>query len=394
MKIVQATFGIFHHFELARELNARGHLERIYSTFPWRRVQREMVPKDKVETFPWVHTPHILLGRHNLLHPSLREMFAYRNATTFDAWTHKRIPVCDAFVALSGAGLLTSKKVQLQGGKFICDRGSTHRLFQANLMREEHRIWGQEYTLIEERELAREELIYSQADAIVVPSSLAKRSFLEHGHDPDRVHVIPYGVRLERFTKAGDPPLGADASFEVLFVGAISLRKGIPYLLQAFAQLKHPRKRLRLIGSIDPKLKQLLLSLPQESVEFLGPLPQPQLVKFMSTSHVLVLPSIEEGLALVQGQALACGCPIIASIATGSEDLFTDGVEGFIIPTRSVTAIVDRLQQLADDPVLRSRMSAAALQRVKLIGGWDHYGNLWETLLYNVTGIPKKVPLS
>src|ERR1700735_874728 len=102
MKIVQASFGVFHHFELARELHRRGHLDRIYSTYPWRRLEREGVPRDLVETFPWIHTTQILLGQKNLLTPSLHAFLAYRNATLFDRWTYSRIPPCDALIALSG----------------------------------------------------------------------------------------------------------------------------------------------------------------------------------------------------------------------------------------------------------------------------------------------------
>jgi len=101
----------------------------------------------------------------------------------------------------------------------------------------------------------------------------------------------------------------------------------------------------------------------------------------MSSSHVMVLPSVEEGLALVQAQAMACGCPLISSTNTGGEDLFTDGVEGFVVPIRSPEAIAARLQQLADDPALRQRMSEAALARVRQIGGWHQYGEAWAKLL-------------
>jgi glycosyltransferase involved in cell wall biosynthesis len=109
----------------------------------------------------------------------------------------------------------------------------------------------------------------------------------------------------------------------------------------------------------------------------------------MSRSHVLVLPSVEEGLALVQGEAMACGCPVIATTATGCEDLFSDGVEGFIVPDRDTAALADRMQQLADDPALRESMSAAALERVKSLGGWDTFGARWDALLHNLTGVPR-----
>ena len=106
----------------------------------------------------------------------------------------------------------------------------------------------------------------------------------------------------------------------------------------------------------------------------------------MSTSHVLVLPSIEEGLALVQAQAMACGCPVICTTNTGGEDLFTDGTEGFILPIRDVATLTERMQELADDPARQEIMRAAALRRVQSIGGWTQYGDRWEELLQRLIG--------
>lgn len=121
-------------------------------------------------------------------------------------------------------------------------------------------------------------------------------------------------------------------------------------------------------------------------VEVVGAVPEAKMAKFMSSSHVMVLPSIEEGLALVQGQALACGCPLISSTHTGAEDLFSDGVEGFLVPIRSAEAIRERLQELAEDPSLQQRMSEAALARVRHLGGWKDYGDAWGELLERLIG--------
>jgi glycosyltransferase involved in cell wall biosynthesis len=175
----------------------------------------------------------------------------------------------------------------------------------------------------------------------------------------------------------------------VLFAGQISLRKGIPYLLEAFARLQHPGKHLTLAGSVQDDVRQLLAKLPTEHVTFAGNLPQPELAARMTRSHVLALASVEEGLALVQGQAMACGCPVVATTATGAEDLFANGVEGFIVPDRDTTAFADRLQQLADNPALRERMGATALERVKTLGGWGDYGERWDSLLHALTAQPK-----
>ncbi|MCU1223212.1 MAG: glycosyl transferase group 1 [Edaphobacter sp.] len=381
MQIVQAVFGVFHHFELARELDHRGHLQTIFSTWPWMRLQREGIDHSKVKTFPWLHTPEMLLLRAGIDYSWIRDPLSYANALAFDEWTLRRIPPCDAFIAISGAGLKTGRLVQQRGGKFICDRGSSHQRYQERLVSDEYRRWGVHLPVTDIRDILREEQIYEMADAITVPSRFAARSFIESGLPAEKIHVIPYGVRLERFTRTGEPPTDR---FQVLFAGSVGLRKGVPYLLEAFAKLRHPAKRLRIAGTIHPDIKTVLDRLPREDVEFLGPVKQDRMAELMSTSHLMVLPSVEEGLALVQGQALACGCPVLCSTNTGGEDLFTDGVEGFIVPIRDPKALADRMQQMADDPTLQARMSEAALRRVRKMGGWADYGSQWETLLKGI----------
>jgi glycosyltransferase involved in cell wall biosynthesis len=198
-----------------------------------------------------------------------------------------------------------------------------------------------------------------------------------------RLHLIPYGVQLDTFHPTATPD---PETLEVLFAGAAGVRKGVPYLLQAFADVQHPHKTLRIAGGLQPDLRDILSRLPTANVEFLGPVSRPRLVELMSRSHALVLPSIEDGFGLVLAEAMACGCPPIASTHTGGEDLFTDGVEGYLVPIRDPAAIAQRLQQLADSLALQRQISAAALARVRGLGGWTDYGDRWELLLHTLTG--------
>jgi starch synthase len=377
MQIVQAVYGVFHHFELAHQLHARHHLRRIYSTWPWARLKREGLPRELVRTFPLVHTADYLLRRTPMYSAALDARFNQWNSDSFDRWLRHKVEPCDAFIAISGAGLTAGPKVQSRGGKFICDRGSTHQRFQDEVLAEEHRRWNVPYTAPAAHIVRREEAIYA------VGSNVARGSFLAQGIAPEKVHVIPYGVRLDKFAPTEAPP---GDSFEVLFAGQVSLRKGIPYLLEAFAGLRHPHKRLTIVGDVQGDLKAILPKLPQDRVVFAGSVPQTELARRMSASHVLVLPSVEEGFGMVMAQAMACGCPVIASSATGAEHLFADGEAGFIIPPRDSAALTDRLQQLADDPTLQRRMGAAALECVKRLGGWDRYGDEWDRLLHTLTG--------
>jgi alpha-maltose-1-phosphate synthase len=378
MRILQAVNGVFHHFELARQLEAQGHTGQIFSTFPWRRLQREGLPRNRVRTFPWIHTPQLLAGRYMTIPEGLNREWTRAVFETFDARVARSLTKCDVYVALSGSGLQSGRRAQELGARYVCDRGSSHIRYQDELVSEELQRWGVRRRAVYPFMLEREEAEYAQADAITVPSEFARQSFIEQGVPAAKVVKIPYGVRLERFHPVGVPP--AD-SFEVLFTGTVGFRKGIPYLLEAFRKLRHPRKRLRIAGPVQDDIRPWLATQNLDSIEILGRMPQSKLVELMSTSHVMVLPSIEEGLALVQGQALACSCPLISSENTGGSDLFSHGVEGFIVPIRSADAIAERLQQLADDPGLRQSMSEAALRRVKSLGGWDQYGAQYAELL-------------
>ena len=120
-----------------------------------------------------------------------------------------------------------------------------------------------------------------------------------------------------------------------------------------------------------------------DGINMTGHMPQEKLKEIMSRSHVMVLPSVEEGLAMVQAQAMACGCPVIATKNTGAQNLYVDQKEGFIVPIRQPNIIAEKLQYLADHPGIRKSMSMLALARVREMGGWRTYGDMTASMLKN-----------
>jgi glycosyltransferase involved in cell wall biosynthesis len=104
------------------------------------------------------------------------------------------------------------------------------------------------------------------------------------------------------------------------------------------------------------------------------------LIEEMSRARVMVLPSIEEGLALVFAQAMACGCPVVGRTHTGVEDLISDGREVFIVAPRNVDALVEKLTILYRDRALVEQMSVRAVERIASVGGWDAYGRAMMTV--------------
>lgn len=368
--VVISTIAKFHSFELALQLQKTGCLSKIFTGYPHFKLRDTGVIRKRIHSFPWLQTPYMILGRSQFFRRHLEREWSWWSHETLDRHVAKNLPNCSIVSILSGSGLHTGRVAKSRGIAYVCDRGSSHISYQNEILSEEHERFGIPYTPIDPRRIDKENEEYDLADAITVPSKFSYRSFISLGVPENKVHLVPYGVNLD-FFKPSAPK--AD-KFRVLFVGQHSLRKGLLDLFEAFKKAAIPGARLVLVGGHTWETEILLKRVSLENVELKGSLSWKDVAIEMSRASVMVLPSIEEGLAIVQGQALACGCPVIATAHTGAEDLFSDGSEGFIIPIRSPSKIAEKLVALYEDRELLERMSAAALVRVRDIRGWDKYG--------------------
>ncbi|MHB8383756.1 MAG: glycosyltransferase family 4 protein [Candidatus Binataceae bacterium] len=343
-----------------------GHLGRLYTAYP--RFKVDGLPAARVSTFPWLMGPATIAGRFGF--PGLRDSLNFAAIDTFDRWIAARLEPCEVFHCLSSFGLESHRMARGRHGAItVCDRGSSHISFQDQILREEYARIDLPFPGIDARIVERELAEYEFCDLISVPSSFAMRSFIEQGIAREKLRLNPYGVDLAMF----HPTPKRDSVFRVLFVGSISIRKGIAYLLEAVMRASIRKLDLVLIGHMDADAKSTI-DRYGVMLRHLGVLPRAQLAEHYSQASVLVLPSLEEGLALVQAQAMACGVPVIATTNTGAEDLLTDGVEGFVVPIRDPDAIAAKLVYLCENPEARDAMGAAALARVRGLGGWNSYG--------------------
>jgi glycosyltransferase involved in cell wall biosynthesis len=105
-----------------------------------------------------------------------------------------------------------------------------------------------------------------------------------------------------------------------------------------------------------------------------GAVPQSRLPEYYREADVFVIASVEEGLAMVIPQALACGLPVICTAHTGGDMLVQDGVNGFVVPIRDPDAIARRLAELRDDPARLESMKRAAVESVAHGRSWSDYG--------------------
>lgn len=380
MKVTQVTIGRFSQFHLARQLEKHDLLDTIWTAYPKFKLGGEKgIPQEKIKTFPWIYTPYMYMsniGMRNL--KWLSREWNWLAHESLDNYVSTKLKNPTIVIGLSGSGLKSGTIAQKNGGKYICHRGSSHIGFQNDILKEEYKRWGIEFSGVDTRKIAKEEEEYDISNAIVVPSEFARQTFIDKGVAPQKVVKLAYGASLDRFRKTTEP---AADSFHILWVGAVSIRKGFMDALHAFQQFQHPRKKFTVVGSLHKEVEFLLKKENLENVVFKGTIPNNELLNYYSASHAFLLPSIEEGLANVQGEALACGCPVIATRNAGAEDLFTDGVEGYIVPMHSPSSIANHLEMLAQDRVLRETMSNAAIMKIKAKSGWDSYGNEYANLI-------------
>ena len=367
MRICVGSAGRFHAFDLARQMDRLGHLTRLYTAYP--RWKVDGLPREKVSTFPWLAAPSAAFAR--LCRTRTPRAVNWMVIDTFGKWLARRLEPCDVFHSLSSFGLRAHRIARERYGALtVCDRGSSHIVYQDQILAEEHALWQVPYRPADPRVVERELQEYEECDLITVPSDFVYRTFVEKALPSEKLRLVPYGVDLTLFR----PIPKRDKTFRVIFAGQMSLRKGIAYLLQAVEPLRLPDFELWLIGGLDPNVKPFLERY-RGSFGYVGLIHRTDLFSYYSQGSIFVLPSVEEGLALVQAQAMACGLPVIATTNTGAASLFTDGQEGFIVPIRDPEAIREKILYLYEHHDVREAMAQAARQRVQRLGGWEDYGN-------------------
>ena len=208
------------------------------------------------------------------------------------------------------------------------------------------------------------------ADHILVGSTFVRDSFIHEGAPATKLEVISYGVDTSLFAPPEEPK-STSGDFKVLFVGQLTQRKGISYLLRAYEQFHGPGTSLTLVGQHQGDGSAL--NPWRHLFRYFPHMPRQQLAEVFRKSDVFVFPTLMEGMPLVVLEAMASGLPVITT-ANGPGDIVRDGVDGFIVPPRDIDAIVSCLQRLRADPDLRARMGENARARSREFT-WTHYRN-------------------
>jgi glycosyltransferase involved in cell wall biosynthesis len=197
---------------------------------------------------------------------------------------------------------------------------------------------------------------YALADRIYVHSEYVRQSFLDAGIPAEK--LVRTVLRPDpRFVPPQRRP--DDDTLRIVYVGRVEMTKGIALLLEAFDRLSVSNVEpvsnveLRIVGgwstrSVRRRIQSRMRKDPRITVQPGDPLP------VLQKADVFVHPSYEDGFGYAPMEALACGVPVVVTEDTGMKEYVRDGVNGFIVPTGSVDAIVAALENLIRSPLARS----------------------------------------
>jgi len=180
---------------------------------------------------------------------------------------------------------------------------------------------------------------YATADHIYVASDYTRDSFVAEGIEPERIRIFPL-TPDPRFVAPAEPP--STATFDIVYIGAVSVAKGIPVLVDAVAKLDYDDLRLRLVGSTKSRpmaswLAGAITADGRISAAAGDPLPP------LEAASLCVHPTWEDGFAYAPAEALACGVPAIVSEDTGMKELITPGVNGATFATGDADALAEAI---------------------------------------------------
>lgn len=201
------------------------------------------------------------------------------------------------------------------------------------------------------------------AHVVIVPTTFIKRTLEQSSVMRARVAVIPHGISppVPSGALPERSPFHEHGRLRVLYVGALSQRKGIRYLFDAMTALGGSAELTlasRRANSGCAALDQHVSRCRQVAVHC-----QADVMRQMLRHDVLVCPSLFDPTSPEIALALAVGLPVIATPHTSGPDYITDGVEGFIVPVRSATALAEKLTLLHEQPDRLAEMGRAGKVR-------------------------------
>jgi glycosyltransferase involved in cell wall biosynthesis len=272
----------------------------------------------------------------------------------FDARAAERLPSAEQLIAFNGTALAQLQQARELGYE-TCSLVSANSHFR-NVLRQ-HELAHRQYPferpwprLLLQRNLEEYEL----CDRVLVSSSYIRDSFLEQGFSEER--LVPFPLTADpRYQPFPEDRRSQEQTFNIVYVGSLTVHKGVPLLIDAFRAIPHADMRLVLVGGWKTRAMRRFIESacaadPRISVAPGDPLPR------LRTAALCAHMAYEDGFAYAPAEALACGVPVIVSEDTGMSELVAARARGAVLATGDLPALGDALEAAyrGQLPALRS----------------------------------------
>jgi glycosyltransferase involved in cell wall biosynthesis len=388
--VTVSCIGKFHAFALAEQLEIKGLLDEFDTTYASgkNKLLKNLVQRDDKENIPVdkIHTNSLLAVPVKFWQSKI---FIWNNL--FDHWVAGRIKKGNSriFIGWSGMSQHSIRASKKKGMLTILERGSSHILLQDKILREEYKKFGILFSV--HRQIIQKELDeYKEADFISVPSFFVRNSFLEQGIAPEKIFMNPYGTSAGFGRSKLTSEKNQNRKFRILYVGGISIRKGLIYLFDALSKMDIPENNYEVwfIGDVESALKPEIQKYNRPNWKWWGRIDHYKLPEYIRQCDVGIQPSLEEGLSMVIPQMMGCGLTVIASTNSGGSNMIQDGVNGFIIPIRDPAALAEKIEFLYQHPESLESMKEKACSAVQEGFTWNDYGDRYASFIKKLLPAP------
>jgi glycosyltransferase involved in cell wall biosynthesis len=235
---------------------------------------------------------------------------------------------------------------------------------ETEIVREEEKFWpGWSARPVEvpEAYFNRREKEWALADRILVNSNFCREALMKQGIASEKTDVVPLYYEVEPNAESGEQRLENQKTLRVLFLGQVILRKGIQYLIQAAKLLEEENVRFDVVGPIG--ISAAALKSAPENMVFHGRVTRDEAANWYRQSDVFVLPTLSDGFAITQLEAMSYGLPVVTTPCCGA--VVGDGVDGFIVPPRNADGLAKTFQRYVAEPELLQEQQMAVREKVK-----------------------------
>jgi glycosyltransferase involved in cell wall biosynthesis len=225
-------------------------------------------------------------------------------------------------------------------------------------------------------EIYRNEIL--KADYHIVASTFSKQAAIYSGVSQDKIAVCPYGVDKKDFHINNRK---FDGKLNVLFVGAVNQRKGIYQLLTVAKEINSPDVIFNIVGR-GRDYCGYLYDPYDPYVNFHGHVSYEQLIKFYTTSHIFVFPTLGEGYGLVLLEALSAGLPLIVTPNCAGRDIVIDEFNGYVVDAGDIIGLKEKILWFKEHSSELQQMSVNAINSVKDMT-WEKYEECLISIIIN-----------